>query len=121
MYPVNQGLSPGSFRQGYIEVVTPVHEMYGSRGYALRMTKTKRTQQGLGEAIRARVAELGTTMDRASVELGLSPNALSRWNTKIEPKPEAYDLLMEFLGVTQEQLGGLILEDRRRRYEVQQR
>lgn len=83
-------------------------------------TATKRTgraagNEGLGDAIKARVADLGTTMDRASIDLGLSPNALSRWNTGIEPTPAYYGVLMDFLGVTLAELGALIVEDQLRR------
>ena len=87
--------------------------MYGRKGYALCMTKPR--QQGLGDAIRARVAELDTTMDRASVDMGVSPNALSRWNTGIEPTPAYYEVLMEFLGVSLDELGGLIVRQQAER------
>ena len=79
------------------------------------MATSKGKQQGLGDAIRAKLEELGTTMDRASVDLGLSPNALSRWNTGIEPKAEYYGVLMDFLGVTLEELGALIVVDQLKR------
>jgi integrase/recombinase XerC len=55
----------------------------------------KSTQLGLGDAIRAKLAQLDTTMDRASVELGLAPNALSRWNTGIEPGPQFFNWLVD--------------------------
>ena len=71
--------------------------------------------QGLGEAIRARVDKDGTTLERASIDLGLAPNALSRWNTGIEPTPTYYALLMDYLGVTLPELGALIVEDQLRR------
>ena len=76
----------------------------------------QKSRKGLGDAIREKVAEQGTTMERASVALGQTNNALSRWNTGIEPKAEYYELLMDFLGVSLEELGALIVVDQLRRY-----
>jgi transcriptional regulator with XRE-family HTH domain len=73
------------------------------------------TYKGLGEAIRAKVAEKGVTLEKASLDLGLAPNALSRWNTGIEPRAEHYVLPMKFLRVTLPYLGALIVEDQFRR------
>ena len=73
------------------------------------------TRRGLGEAIREKVAKDGTTMAQASIDLGLTPNALSRWNTGIEPTAPYYGLLMDYLGVSLEELGALILVDQLKR------
>lgn len=79
------------------------------------MATTSKKNRGLGDAIREEVARRGTTLERASTDMGLVGNALSRWNTGIEPGAEFYGLLMEFLGVTLAELGALIVEDQLRR------
>lgn len=73
------------------------------------------SNRGLSDAIRERVDELGVTLAEGSVQLGLKPNALSRWNTGIEPTPLYYELLMEFLGVSLEELAVLIVREQARR------
>lgn len=77
--------------------------------------RTMTRHKSLGDAIRQKVAEKDTTLERASVELGLKPNALSRWNTGVEPTPENYAVLMKFLGVNLSELGALIVEEQLRR------
>lgn len=70
---------------------------------------------GLSDAIQAKVHERGKSMVHVSVEIGLTPNALSRWNNYIEPRAEFYATLMDFLGVKLEELGALIVVDQMRR------
>jgi transcriptional regulator with XRE-family HTH domain len=65
----------------------------------------------LGQAIRETCAIKGLTLSEASLQLGLKPNAMSRWAGGIEPKAESYGLLMKFLGVELSQLGALIVEE----------
>ena len=67
----------------YTNELSLIQHLQQEKDYAPCMTKPK--QQGLGDAIKAKVAELDTTLDRASVDLGLAPNALSRWNTATKP------------------------------------
>lgn len=71
----------------------------------------KPKEQGLSDAIRAKVDELGLTMVNASIEIGQAPNALSRWHNRIEPGPQYYGVLMDFLGVSLEELGAMIVRD----------
>lgn len=72
-------------------------------------------KDGLGEAIRAKCDRLGTTMSQASMDLGLPPNAMSRWNTGVLPTPIHYQVLMDFLGVSLDQLGALIVRQQAKR------
>lgn len=71
----------------------------------------RRNDYGLGQAIRDRCAEEDIGMQPKALELGLSKNMLIRWNNGTEPGAEYYGLLMDFLGVTLEELGELILVD----------
>jgi transcriptional regulator with XRE-family HTH domain len=66
---------------------------------------------GLGAALRGEIAKRGTTMEKASIELGLAPNAISRWNTGSQPSAEHYELLMNFLSVSLSDLARLMAED----------
>lgn len=61
-------------------------------------TSKKSAGRGLGDAIREEVARRGTTLERASTDMGLVANAMSRWNTGIEPGPDLLSLrlLVEF-------------------------
>ena len=78
-------------------------------GYASCMPKPK--EQGLSDAIKAKVDELGLTMVNASIGIGQAPNALSRWHNRIEPGAQYYGVLMDFLGVSLEELGATIVRD----------
>lgn len=83
------------------------------------MTAARRKREkGLGEAINERVAELDSSLEYESRwVLGMSANQLYRWTQLIEPKgEESIQILIDWLGVSQQELGGLILEDRRRRW-----
>lgn len=73
------------------------------------------TDETLGEAIRRRCKETGKTLEGASLDLGLSKNALSRWATGTEPSPESYETLMSFLDVDLGALGALIVAGQRHR------
>jgi transcriptional regulator with XRE-family HTH domain len=79
------------------------------------MTKPETRRIALGQAIREKCAEKGLTLADASIQLGLKPNALSRWASGIEPTAPFYGTLMTFLGVTLPQLGALIVEEQIRR------
>lgn len=79
------------------------------------MVPTSKKAWGLGDAIREEVARRNTTLERASTDMGLVGNALSRWNTGIEPGAEFYGVLMDFLGVTLAELGALIVVDQLKR------
>lgn len=83
--------------------------------YVMATTSKRTAHKGLGEALRERVEKDGTTLEKASLDLGLNPNSLSRWNTGIEPGPQFYGILMDFLGVSLPELGALIVEDQLRR------
>ncbi len=74
------------------------------------MGRDKKTR-GLAAAIRERVAELGTSLEQGSVDLGLPKNQLSRWTRGAEPLPANYEVLMDFLGVSLDELGALIVRD----------
>jgi hypothetical protein len=83
--------------------------------YVMAPTSKKTAGRGLGDAIREEVARRDTTLERASTDLGLVGNALSRWNTGIEPGAEFYGVLMDFLGVSLAELGALIVVDQLKR------
>ena len=85
------------------------------------MAPTRRKKaKGLGDAIRERVAEQGVSLEKASRDLGLSSNLLQRWTDYIEPKADSYEVLMDYIGVRLEELGGLILVDQLRKWELKQ-
>lgn len=90
-----------------------VHELHERIQYGSCMPQPK--HWGLSDAIQAKVRDRGKSMALVSMELGLTPNALSRWNTYIEPRAEFYTTLMDFLGVKLEELGALIVVDQMRR------
>lgn len=71
--------------------------------------------RGLADAIRAKVSEMGMSLEPASLEWTGQRNTFQRWTTGTEPKPENYAVLMEFLGVSLEELGALIVEDQLRK------
>jgi transcriptional regulator with XRE-family HTH domain len=72
--------------------------------------------KGLGDALRAEVKARGLTLDAASLEMGLSPNAFSRWCNGISPSARNFEVLMDFLGVYLEELGAMIAIDQWRRW-----
>ena len=86
-------------------------DVYHQVGHMESLQSPDCAAEGLGAAIRARVKEKGTTLERASVDLGLQANALCRWSTGTEPTASNYTELMTFLGVGRRELGGLIIED----------
>jgi hypothetical protein len=63
----------------------------------------------------AKVTADGVTLERASLDLDLVPNTLSRWKKGVEPGAEFYGVLCRWLGVSLEELGALIVEDQLRR------
>ena len=85
---------------------------------ATRATKRKEAgRPGLADAIRARLDEDEETLEGASVRLGLKPNTLWRWSSKlIEPTAPFYAVLTDYLGVTLDELGALIVADQLRRW-----
>ena len=71
----------------------------------------------LPQALRARRAEIAKSrglddfgQEAASLEMGLHKNQCHRWETGTIPRPESVPVLMEFLGITQDELGAVILE-----------
>ena len=70
--------------------------------------------KSLGEKIHEVCAEMGVTLNDQSIALGRKSNQLSRWSNGVEPKAEAYGLLMGFLDVTLAELGELIVEEQLR-------
>jgi lambda repressor-like predicted transcriptional regulator len=76
------------------------------------MAKERKT---LSEAILEKLDELGSNKDTESIRLGLSSNTLSRWSTSSSkwsrPGPQNAKILMDFLGVSLEELATLILVD----------
>jgi transcriptional regulator with XRE-family HTH domain len=76
---------------------------------------TSKKPKSLTEAIIERLDQLGSTKDDESRKLNVSSNSLSRWSTSSNkwsrPGPQFYEILMEFLGVSREELGDLILVD----------
>lgn len=72
-------------------------------------------RRSLGDAIRERVGN--DTLEAHSLACGWDKNQLSRWaNGGVEPSPKSYEKLQEFLGVTLDELGALIVETQRRRH-----
>jgi hypothetical protein len=74
----------------------------------------------LPEALRTRRAELGDIgQEAASVSMGLEKNQVHRWEKGAIPDPESVPALMKFLGVSQDQLGAIILETRMRKVRIE--
>lgn len=71
----------------------------------------------LAEALSERCGQIGLKPDAASLSLGLAKNAIWRWSNGTEPGPMHYAVLMEFLGVSLEELGSLIAADKLKRWE----
>ncbi len=71
----------------------------------------------LPEALRAARAAHGDQSQRAAAaEMGVTYNQVSRWETGSIPAPEAARPLMAYLGVSQQELGAIILETRMREW-----
>lgn len=51
--------------------------------------------------------------------MGLEKNQVHRWEKGAIPDPESVPALMKFLGVSQDQLGAIILETRMRKVRIE--
>ena len=68
-----------------------------------------------------RRAELGRpglpiSQKEASLRMGLKDNQVNRWEGGVIPGAESAEPLQEFLGITQDELGALVMESTVRRW-----
>ena len=80
---------------------------------------TNVARQTLGEALLLSISERGHTNHDAAVLMGTARANVHQWTMDlIDPLPENYDTLMEYLGVDLDTLGILIIHSQIRRAEL---